>query len=71
MRGNGFKLEEDRFRFDIKKKSFTMKGVEALEQDVQRCDWRSDPGDFQDKVGSASGQPDLSVHCRRVILENL
>ena len=38
-RGSDLKLEEDTFRLDTKKKKvFYSEGVEALEQDVQRCD---------------------------------
>jgi len=36
-RGNGFKVKEERFRLGIRKKSFTVKDGEALEQAAQRC----------------------------------
>lgn len=34
-RRNGFKLKEDRFRLDIKKKIINSEGVEALEKVAQ------------------------------------
>jgi len=42
-----FKLKEERFRLDIRKKVFYAKSSEALEQVPQRCGGCPVPGDTQ------------------------
>ena len=74
-RRNGFKLKEERFRLDIRKKIFHDKSSEEQEQVAQRCDGYSIPGNIQSWAGWDSEQPDLvvdvPVHCKGVGLEGL
>ena len=60
-RGNGFKLKEGRFGFDIRGKFFTLSG-EVLEQAAQRGCGCSVPGGVQGQVGWGSGQPALVLN---------
>jgi len=74
-RGKGFRLEEGRFRLDIKKLVLYSKSSEALEQVAQRRGGCPIPGDIQGQVGWGSEQPDpaigVPVHCRGVGLDDL
>ena len=68
----GFKLEEERFRLDIRKMFFTVKCGEALAQVAQRGGGFPVLEDVHDQTGQASEQPDLAVgipvHYRKIAL---
>ena len=69
-RGNGFKLKEGSLWLGVRKKFFSVKSGEALEQVAQRCDGCALPGNIQGQAGWGSEQLDLAVgvpvHCRGV-----
>jgi len=74
-RSNGFKLTEDRFRPDIRKKLFHHEGGETLEQVAQRSSGGPVPGNIQGQVGQGSEQAglveDVPAHCRGIGLDDL
>jgi len=56
-RGDGFKLKESRFNFNIRKKNFYPEGAEALEQIAQRNCGCPLPGSVQGQVGWGFEEP--------------
>jgi len=73
-RGNGFKLEEGRFRLDTGMTLFNNEGSETLAQVAQRSCGFPLPGNIQGQVGWGSEQADLVEdvpdHGRRVGLDD-
>ena len=73
-RGNGFKLEEGRFRADIQE-IFYDEGDETPEQVAQRGGRCPILGNIQGQVGWGSEQPDVVVdvpaYCRGIGLDDL
>jgi len=59
--GNGFKLEEERFRLDRKKKFFYLESGEVQEQVSQRGGGCPVLEDIQGQAGQGCEQPDLAV----------
>jgi len=55
-RSNGFRLKDDRFSLDIRKKCLTKSG-ETLEQVAQRGSGIPIPGNIQGQIGWFSEQP--------------
>ncbi|KAK4832329.1 LOW QUALITY PROTEIN: hypothetical protein QYF61_021779 [Mycteria americana] len=74
-RGSGFKLEEGRFRLDMRKKPFMMRVGETLEEVALRSHGCPIIGSVQGQVGWGFEQPDLvedvPVHGRGLELDNL
>jgi len=58
-RGNGFKLKEDRFRLDTRRKLIYSEGGEALAQVAQRSCGCPLHGSVQGQAGWSSEQPGL------------
>jgi len=73
--GNGFKLEEGRFRLGIRHRFFYSEGGEALEQVAQRGGRCLMLRNIQGQVGRGSEQPDLvedvPAHGNEVGLDDL
>jgi len=74
-RGNGFKVKQEIFTLNVRKKFFYSEGDEALEQVSQRDCGCSMSGGTQGQGGSGPGQPDLEegspAHSRRLELYDL
>jgi len=58
MRGSGFKLNEGRFRLDVRKKSFPQRVVRRWHSCPEKLGCPI-PGDAQGQVGWGPGQPEL------------
>jgi len=60
--GDGFKLKEGRFRLDVKKEIFYLKGGKVLEQQTAHRGCRyTNPGGTQGRVGWGPEQSDLAA----------
>ena len=57
-RVNGFKLKEEKFRLDVKKKFFTWRVVRPWRSCPEKL-WCPIPGGVQGQVGYSPGQPEL------------
>jgi len=63
MRGNGFKLEEGRFRLDIGKKLFTVRMVRHWNRLPSKTVHALLPGSTQGQAGRGFEQPGLEGPC--------
>jgi len=72
--GNCFKLKEQRFRLDIKRKFFTQRAVRRWHSCPEKL-WCPIPGGTQGQVGWGPGQPELvggsPAHGRGLVLGGL